>query len=73
MATGTRLPFHYPPCYPEGMSDYLWLLSVTVAIAICVVAVWFVLTRPRGRDSVRVDFDHHKGREMGERFVNKDR
>lgn len=55
------------------MSEYLWLLSVVVAIVIGVVAAWIILTRPRGRDSVRVDFDHHKGREMGERFINKDR
>ncbi len=55
------------------MSEYLWLLSVAVALAIGVVVAWLVLTRPRGRDSVRLDFDHHKGRERGERFVNKDR
>lgn len=55
------------------MSEYLWLLSVAVALAIGAVIAWLVLARPRRRDSVRVDFDHHKGREMGERFINKER
>ena len=56
------------------MYNSRWVLFAVLAIPATVVVVWFlVLTRPKGRDPVRVDFDLYKGREASSRFVSKGR
>lgn len=54
------------------MPDILTFLLVALALIMVFAGVRFLRGLPRGKtsNSVRVDFDGYKGREMTERFVN---
>lgn len=60
-----------PDCYHKGMSYYLTVLVLILAMAGLAAAVWLIFTSPmEKRRPVQVDFDHYKSRELSVRFTN---
>ena len=57
------------------MIDLLTFLFVALAVVagIALVLFWRGLSGGKTNNSVRVDFDDYKGKEMNERFVSKER